>query len=67
MQIAIVKIISPVAHDGVWLMEGEHPMPLDVAQAHERVGLVDIVSVEGERVVWVSCCGGQHDHGEQQS
>ena len=60
---AIVKIISPVPHAGVWLTEGEHPMPLDVAQRHERAGLVDIVSIEGERVVWASCCAdGNHDH-----
>lgn len=64
MQTAIVKIISPVLHAGQWLMEGEHSMPLDVAQAQERAGLVDIVSIEGERVVWASCCaGGDHDHG----
>lgn len=64
MQTAIVKIISPVLHGGVWLNEGEHPMPLDVAQQHERTGMVDIVSVDGERVVWASCCtGGDHNHG----
>ena len=60
---AIVKIISPVLHDGVWLNAGQHPMPLDVAEQHERAGLVDIVSVDGEAVVWSSCCGdGHHDH-----
>jgi hypothetical protein len=61
---AIVKIISPVLHDGVWLNSGEHPMPLDDAQALERTGMVDIVSVDGERVVWAVCCtGADHNHG----
>lgn len=64
MQTAIVKIISPVLHNGAWLNSGEHPMPLDEAQAHERAGMVDIVSVDGETVVWSSCCaGGDHAHG----
>lgn len=63
MQTAIVKIISPVLQNGAWLNSGEHPMPLDEAQAHERAGMVDIVSIEGERVVWASCCaGGDHAH-----
>lgn len=63
MKQAIVKIISPVLHAGQWLNSGEHPMPLDEAQAQERAGMVDIVSVDGETVVWASCCGdGHHDH-----
>ena len=61
---AIVKIISPVLHNGTWLSSGEHPMPLDEARAQERAGMVDIVSIEGERVVWASCCAdGDHAHG----
>lgn len=64
MQTAIVKIISPVLHNGAWLNSGEHPMPLDEAQAQERAGMVDIVSVDGAPFTWAACCcGGGNDHG----
>lgn len=53
-----VSIISPVLWDGVWHMSGGLDVPHDVAEKWERQGLVDIVSVDGQAVVWPSCCNG---------
>lgn len=52
-----VQIIRPILVNGVWLKEGQHDIDDATADAEEKVGNVDIVSVDGAPVVWGACCG----------
>lgn len=52
-----VKVISPILVDGVWKSAGEDvDMQDDQAKALEAQGMVDLISVDGNPVVWGSCC-----------
>ena len=45
-----------------WVRGGTTSVSDEKAQALERDGLADILSVDGERAVWGACCDGSHDH-----
>lgn len=52
-----VKVISPILVDGAWKEVGDEvDIPHDEAVAHEKAGMVDIVSIDGAPYVWGACC-----------
>lgn len=53
----LIKVISPILLDDKWYHRTDEVLVTDEqALELERKGLVDIVSVDGEAVVWPSCC-----------
>lgn len=54
--IAVVKVISPILVGDEWVRSGEVTIDVETAKAHESAGLVDIVSIDGDPVVWCACC-----------
>lgn len=45
-----------------WVRIGGATVEIQKAQALERDGFADIVSIDGEANVWGACCDGAHDH-----
>lgn len=65
-----VQIIKPIPlspeqggdTDG-WKRTGAVVLPDEAADEFERLGWVDVISHDGERVVWGACCqDGAHQH-----
>lgn len=74
MSTAQIKVTAPVYFaagetlNGValaapqWVRSGAASVATEKAQALERDGYADILSVDGAPAVWPSCCSGGHDH-----
>lgn len=79
MRVATVDVCAPVSVPAgeylngavldapQWARKGTHTMGVAFAQKQEAAGMLEIVSIDGAPVVWSACCGGAHDHGEQQA
>ncbi len=75
MRIATVQVAAPVyvpagqyLNGAVlaapeWARKGTHTMEAEFAHAQEAGGMLEVESIDGAPVVWVSCCGGDHNHG----
>lgn len=58
-----VEIIKPILVGDVWHRTGQVALSDDQADEYERLGWVDIVSHDGQPVVWAACCtDGDHEH-----
>ena len=74
MKTAQIKISAPVYFAAgehlngttlaapAWVRGGGATVEIQKAQALERDGFADIVSIDGEANVWGACCDGAHDH-----
>lgn len=52
---------SAVAAD-TWIRAGVYMLQSGFAESVEKLGLLEIVSIDGENVVWGACCDGGHAH-----
>ena len=53
----IAKVISPILVDNVWHGAGSDvELENETAKALESQGIVDLVSIDDQTVVWGSCC-----------
>ena len=47
-----------------WVRDGTASVSYEKAQALERDGFADILSIDGAPFLWAACCAsGSHDHG----
>lgn len=59
---AKVAVLHPFKIDDEWVTGPTAELEISHARDLERLGYVDVLSVDGAVEVWSPCCSGEHDH-----